>query len=139
MSDMYKDKIVEPVNYSARELSGGKPETPDHTDIDPLTGQQKGYVVLTREERAKGFVRPVRRAYLHVGLNPEMRTTSTGYSLLIRPGEHGCGTRTEMSRDIAETYARCPDFYTRTFCIDCRTHRPLAEFVWEGTTEQVGS
>lgn len=28
---------------------------------------QKGYVVLSAEERAKGFVRPVRRTYIHVG------------------------------------------------------------------------
>jgi hypothetical protein len=30
-------------------------------------GQQKGYVVLTADERAKGFVRPFRDAYRHVG------------------------------------------------------------------------
>ena len=28
---------------------------------------QKAYVVLTEAERAKGFVRPVRRTYVHVG------------------------------------------------------------------------
>lgn len=31
-------------------------------------GQQEGYVVLSAEERAKGFVRPVRRSYQHVGI-----------------------------------------------------------------------
>ena len=30
-------------------------------------GQQEVYLVLSDEERAKGFVRPVRRAYRHVG------------------------------------------------------------------------
>lgn len=30
-------------------------------------GQNKCYLVLTDEERAKGFVRPVRISYLHVG------------------------------------------------------------------------
>lgn len=30
-------------------------------------GQQEVYLVLTEEERAKGFVRPVRRSYIHVG------------------------------------------------------------------------
>lgn len=32
------------------------------------SGQQKCYLVLSEEERAKGFVRPLRRAYRHVGL-----------------------------------------------------------------------
>lgn len=123
-----------PVDRTARQLSGGAPETPDHRELNPATGQQKGYVVLTPEERSKGFVRPVRTAYIHVGLNPQMR----GH-ILIRPGQYGCGSRTVMARDIAETYARCPDFYSGTFCVSCGAHRPLNEFVWEGTTDQVGS
>ena len=48
-------------------LFDGSPVTPDHKEIDPKTGQQKGYVVLSEEERAKGYVRPVRRHYIHVG------------------------------------------------------------------------
>ncbi len=48
-------------------LTDGSPVTPDHKDIDPRTGQQKGYVVLSVEERAKGFVQPVRTRYRHVG------------------------------------------------------------------------
>jgi len=31
-------------------------------------GQQKDYLILSEEERAKGFVRPVRDKYLHVGI-----------------------------------------------------------------------
>ena len=99
------------------QLAGGGPVTPDHRDIDPASGQQKGYVVLTPEERAKGFVRPVRRSYIHTA----------------------CGTVTTMSIEIAETYARDPKFYSGTFCCGCRTHLPLAEFLWDGTDEQVGS
>lgn len=49
-------------------LTDGSPVTPDHREIDQLTGQQRGYVVLSAEERAKGFVRPVRRSYVHVGI-----------------------------------------------------------------------
>lgn len=37
----------------------------EHTKIDPQTGQQKDYVVLSDHERAKGFVRPVRSGYIH--------------------------------------------------------------------------
>lgn len=98
-------------------LTDGSPVTPDHRDINPETGQQKGYVVLTAEERAKGFVRPVRRSYVHLT----------------------CGAVTTMAQSIAETYAREPGFYSGTFCCACRVHRPLAEFHWDGTKEVVGS
>ena len=42
----------------------------DRDDLDTTlkpNGQQKEYLVLSEEERAKGFVRPVRRSYQHVG------------------------------------------------------------------------
>lgn len=102
---------------SNRQLTDGRPVTEDHREIDPVSGQQKGYVVLTPEERAKGFVRPVRRSYVHLP----------------------CGTLTTMAQSIAETYARQPDFYNGTFCVGCRSHFPLAQFHWDGTTEVVGS
>lgn len=35
--------------------------------IDRITGQHGAYWVLTEEERKKGFVRPVRTTYVHVG------------------------------------------------------------------------
>jgi len=107
------------VDRSQRILSSGARETPeqDHLEIDPTTGMQKGYIVLTAEERAKGFVRPVRSTYTHLK----------------------CGTDTTMGYAIAETYARDPGFYTGTFCCNCRVHRPLSEFVWKGTKETVGS
>jgi hypothetical protein len=84
-------------------------------------GQQKGYVVLSAEERAKGFVRPVRRTYRHA--------VSAG----------GCGATTTMALSIAETYARDPSFYSGTFCATCGSHFALDQFVWDGTTELVGS
>lgn len=98
-------------------LTDGSPVTPDHREIDPSTGQQKGYVVLSAEERAKGFVRPVRQSYVHLK----------------------CGGLTKMSLPLAETYARQPDFYSGTFCVGCGAHFPLAEFHWDGTDEVVGS
>lgn len=93
------------------ELAGGGAVTADHRDINPATGQQKGYVVLSADERAKGFVRPFRDAYRH----------------------EKCGTITTMSRDIAATYAREPHFYSGTFCSSCRSHFPVGadgEFTW---------
>lgn len=83
-------------------------------------GQQRGYIVLSDEERAKGFVRPVRDTYRHLK----------------------CGTTTTMGRALAETYARDPYFYSGTFCVRCRSHFPVGdagEFVWDGTDEKVGT
>lgn len=124
---------VPPVDRSARMLSGGGQVTEDHRELKD-DGQQKAYVVLTAEERAKGYVRPVRREYVHVGANPKMDG-----GVLIMPGDGGCGTRTKMSQDIAETYARDPEFYSGTFCVGCGKHLPLAGFMWCGTQEVVGS
>lgn len=101
-------------------LTDGSPVTSDHREINPATGQQKGYVVLSEEERAKGFVRPVRRSYVH----------------------EKCGGTTTMGQALAETYAREPAFYSGTFCVGCRAHFPVGaegEFVWAGTTEKVGT
>ena len=106
-----------PVDRTARVLTDGSPVTEGHREIDPSTGMQKGYVVLSAEERAKGFVRPVRRTYTH----------------------KTCQTNTTMGLALAETYARDPGFYSGTFCVQCRAHFPLDQFVWVGTEERVGS
>lgn len=37
-------------------------------NVDRGDGQNKAYLVLSEEERAKGFVRPVRDSYVHVGI-----------------------------------------------------------------------
>lgn len=101
-------------------LTDGRPVTEDHREIDPATGMQKGYVVLSDSERAKGFVRPVRRTYTH----------------------ETCGTDTTMGQSLAETYAWEPSFYSGTFCVHCRDYHPVGpdgEFVWKGTQEKVGT
>lgn len=81
-------------------LSDGTQVYPEHRNIikeGARAGQQEGYVVLAEEERAKGFVRPVRRSYRHLK----------------------CNTVTTMGQTIAETYARNPYFYSGTFCCGC--------------------
>lgn len=96
------------------------PDNPCLDEVDETTGMQECYLVLSAEERAKGFVRPLRTSYLH----------------LI------CGTITTMGLGIAETYARDPKFYGGTFCMGCRNHFPVGEsgqFVWDGTAEKVGT
>lgn len=83
-------------------------------------GQHERYPVLSAEERAKGFVRPVYRAYVH----------------------EKCGTKTTMGLALCETYARDPSFYGSTFCAGCRAHFPVGEhgeFVWHGTNLKVGT
>lgn len=120
MSDLFEEarRPVAPVDRRNQTLTDGSPVPADrsHTQ-DRGDGQQKGYIVLSAEERAKGFVRPVRRSYVH------------------KP----CGTLTTMGLALAETYARDPYFYSGTFCCGCRKHFPLEEFVWDGTDEQVGT
>lgn len=102
---------VPPVDRNARTLTDGNPVTDDYRELLP-NGQQKGYVVLSESERARGFIRPVRRTYVH----------------------QKCGVATTMSQSIAETYARDPDFYSGTFCCGCGSHFPVGEageFVWD--------
>lgn len=89
---------------------------PGLKDIDPKTNMQRKYLVLSEQERAKGFVRPVRRAYVHTK----------------------CGTETTMGLAIAETYARNPQFYGGTYCVHCQDHFPVGaegEFVWSKPRE----
>lgn len=100
-------------------LTDGTQVYPGHREIQP-NGQQAGYVVLAEEERARGFVRPVRTSYIH----------------------DKCGVLTRMGQTLAETYARDPGFYSGTFCAGCGKHFPVGEdgeFVWVGTNEKVGT
>lgn len=106
------------------------------SDDSPVP-QNEAYLVLSDEERAKGFVRPVRLSYIHVG--------NEGHEVdPNNPARHGrtppgCGVETRMSQAIAETYARDPKFYGSTYCVGCKMHRPVSEFVWSNTDEVVGS
>jgi len=98
----------------------GDPDGKPHREINPETGQQLAYVVLSEAERAKGYVEPYRRRYIH----------------------EKCGGATTMAKSIAETYARDPKFYGATFCATCKEHFPIGEngeFVWDGTDQKVGT
>lgn len=129
--------MSEPVDRTKQTLSDGSPVKADHREINPVTGQQKGYVVLSAEERSKGWVRPYRDSYVHVGVGgAEVDPSDPSKSGLKG---RGCGALTRMGRTIAETYARDPGFYNGTFCVGCKAHFPLDEFVWDGTDERVGS
>lgn len=143
------------------ELGHGIDETPIH--------QHKKYLILSEEERAKGFIRPVRQSYVHVGKKPaypllslteeqieryekfnyvayEKYPESEETSVVGRfwtqkelDEKKGCGSLTTMSLPLAETYARDPNFYGATYCCGCQKHLHVSEFIWDGTNERVGS
>jgi hypothetical protein len=130
-------------------------------------GMQEAYLALSEEERRKGFVRPVRESYTHVGIRPKHPTreltaeererydrfgyllyeeypsdpesSSLGRFWTAKTLDSGCGRSTRMARELAETYARQTTFFVGTFCSTCRAHFPLEEFVWDGTDQTVGS
>lgn len=95
------------------------------------TGMQTCYLVLSEEERARGFLRAVRTEYVHA------------------PALGGCGAVTWMAVPLAETYAAQPDFYTHTWCGRCKDHLPVGrmrgQFYWldptsrTPTSEKVGT
>jgi len=129
-------------------------------------GQQKAYLILSEEERAKGFIRPLRTTYKHVGKKPkyplrdltkeeherydkfgyikfeeypEEMSPQTGRYWTEKDLNSGCGAETKMALELSETYARQPDFYGATFCVGCGKHLPVDEFIWIEDGERVGS
>jgi hypothetical protein len=131
--------------------------------------QNKVYLVLSEEERAKGFIRPVRRSYKHVGVQPpkyplrdlteEEHTRYDQYGYIKYEAypnsdgtstegmfwtqktlnNKGCGTVTTMGLTLCQTYARDPTFYGSTYCVGCSMHLPVAEFIWCEDGKVVGS
>lgn len=85
-------------------------------DAEPK-GMAEVYLVLSEEERKKGFVRPLRRSYIH----------------------DKCGVVTRMGLALCETYARDPNFYGSTFCVSCQMHLPVGQFKWSEDGQVVGS
>lgn len=143
---------------------------------DSPVPQNKKYLVLSEEERSKGFVRPLRTTYIHRGRyvgkkevrplteDEVQRYEKYGYAGFVENDDYpdkssivgtyltkdeisklkngyvgGCNGSTTMHRTLAETYATDPAFYGSTYCSTCMMHRPVSEFVWEGTNELVGS
>lgn len=92
------------------------PKDPQLGKVRP-DGQMETYLILSEEERKKGFVRPVRRKYVHTK----------------------CGVETKMGLALCETYARNPKFYGSTYCVGCKTHLPVGEFKWSEDNQIVGS
>lgn len=150
-------------------LKGGEPVDPNGSVPNPAKlpdGQAADHWILSDEERAKGFIRPVRLSYRHAGMRPnyplrdlspeersqhaafgyvsfeaypESETPLTGRMWTKAQLESGCGTITSMPRKIAETIARQPSFYGRTFCSGCGDYFPVEEFVWLDDGTKLGT
>ena len=163
------------------------PKDPDlgHGVDESPVPQNKKYLVLSDEEIAKGYIRPLRRTYVHrgkkmpsrnegvireytdkekeehkrwnsaaemvysdeykkkVNMNPStvgVCLTEEEYNAFKEGKEYigGCGVATIMADEIAKTYARNPYFYGSTYCISCKKHLPVSEFLWDDG-EVVGS
>ena len=144
---------------SERHTSSGKPATnPDDAPVPDSAkrpdGQHVDHWVMSPEERARGFVRPVRLEYRHVGkprpvhplrdltdeeharyrdvgyvkfeTYPQDGTTSVvGRFWTEKELRGGCNTKTSMPQSIAETYAANPRYYGSTFCCGCGEYLPV--------------
>lgn len=140
---------------------GETPENPDTASVPTerklADGQHADHWVLCETERAKGYVRPLRLSYQHVGIpaprfelralrDDEQHHKDFGYvkfetypeSMAPLTGRFwtqadldkigkGCGVVTKMPQACAETYARKPDYYGSTFCCGCNGYRAVGE------------
>lgn len=79
--------------------------------------QHQGRWLLTRDDRALGLIRPLRYTYTH----------------------DRCGSDTVLSEGSARLWARSPRHAKVTWCCFCQRDRPVGEFAWWGSSEQVGS
>ena len=91
------------------------------------TGQHEIYLVLSEEERDKGFVRPVRDSYVHVG----RYRNYAGIDKMLTEDE-----QKEMMKEYPH-----PEPYVAVLGINGSDgkHLPVDEFIWDGTDENVGS
>lgn len=91
-------------------------------DSEPVP-QADVYLVLSKEDRKKGWVRPLRQSYSHTELG----------------GGKPCRVSTRMGLALCETYAKDPKFYGATYCVGCGMHLPVKCFTWDEDGQLVGS
>lgn len=102
--------------YQGLTSNPNDPRLTHGVDSEPVP-QAEAYLVLSEDERAKGYVRPLRLQYVH----------------------QKCGVATTMALIIGQTYARDPKFYGATYCCGCQKHLPVDEFNWTDDGTVVGS
>ena len=69
-------------------LTDGSAPSPGWNELKE-NSQQVDYLVLCPEERAKGFVRPYRDEYIHVGMKPKFPLRDLTAEQLERLGDQG--------------------------------------------------
>jgi len=129
-----------------------------------VTGQHDIYLVLSDEERAKGFVRPYRDSYIHQGRKVETGeiipleiavadmsdycktnyTKENGYAAFLKyPADRSPLTGKFLTQDEVDAMRDRKEYaggcWTVTKMGGCNKHLPVGEFVWKGTNELVGS
>lgn len=60
------------------------------------------------------------------------------YPLRFKYEHTDCGGVTSLAKNIAESLARDPDYYSKTFCANCGDYYSLDEFEWVEDGETVG-
>lgn len=76
------------------------------------SGQYEDHPTIDEGE----FVEPIRHVYIH----------------------DDCGGATKMTTKLAASWARDPDYYDYTFCLDCGDYYPVEDFAWKDTGNQLG-
>ena len=99
-------------------LTDGSPVTPDHREIDPATGQQKGYVVLSAEERAN--------------------FDAAGALQLRARVRHGHNDGPGIGRDLRTRPLLLQRHFLRRLPRSLPSRRE-GEFRWDGTGDKVGT
>lgn len=144
------------------------PNDPDlgHGVNDGPVPQNKKYLVLSSAELSKGYTRPYRTSYIHLGQRPKHPTRDltpdelkqykawnyvkyemypaselplVGKYWTAAQLKNGCGAVTTMGPELSATYARDPKFYGSTYCVGCKRHLHVSEFRWTLDEELVGS
>jgi hypothetical protein len=111
-------------------------ETAEHYDLDPDDWDDRertctacGYRFVFDDGVARGPKGLICGACAAKGEAVELEHVSPETIRLV----------TSMSDALSATYARDPNFYGSTYCVACRMHKPVGEFVWDKDGEVVGS
>lgn len=90
-------------------MSENTEESPPPEDFDygeqREDGQYENYPTIDEGE----FRQKVRSVYIH----------------------EECGGTTTMKKELAESVARNPDYYSKTFCVTCEEYVPVEEVHWK--------
>ncbi len=105
---MDKDKLRKSATTDGQPPRPGFENAAAPAPIEPHTGMHEAYWILSDAERAKGFVRPVRMSYVHIGRKvcgkPRDDAPPVGYAAMVcvmPPGHDGGCTQWTGARASA--------------------------------------